>query len=87
MATLQTIQAIRKRRKKQRRAADALKLRGPRIDVEEIDYKNIASLQRLITAQGKMYSRKRTGLSASAQRKATLAIKRARFLALLPFVS
>lgn len=87
MATLQTIQAIRKRRKKQRRAQESLKLRGPRIKDEEIDYKNIAALQRLITAQGKLYSRKRTGLDAAAQRRATRAIKRARFLALLPYVS
>ena len=87
MATLQTIQAIRKRRKKQRRQVESLKLRGTKIETEELDYKNIAVLQRLLTAQGKLYSRKRTGLPASAQRKATLAVKRARFIGLLPYVS
>jgi small subunit ribosomal protein S18 len=55
--------------------------------MEDIDYKNVQLLQRLTSAQGKMFSRKRTGLSADAQRKATVALKRARFMALMPFVS
>jgi len=39
------------------------------------------------SAQGKLFSRKRTGLSAMAQRRVALAVKRARFMALLPYVS
>jgi len=86
-STLHTIQEVRKRRKKARRAQESTRLRGTRIRMEDLDYKNIALLQRLLSAQGKLFSRKRTGLSAQAQRAAARAVKRARQLALLPFVS
>jgi len=66
---------------------DAGRIRGVRVKTEEIDYKDVATLQRLTSAQGKLFSRKRSGLSATAQRRVALAVKRARFMALLPFVS
>lgn len=75
------------KKKKARRAAEASRLRVPKVNVEEIDYKDVALLQRLTSAQGKLFSRKRTGLSAEAQRKASLALKRARFMALMPYVT
>lgn len=53
----------------------------------EPDYKDVARLKRYMTPQGKILPRRRTGLSAKNQRKLTTAIKRARHLALLPFVS
>jgi small subunit ribosomal protein S18 len=62
-------------------------MRGPKVDVKDIDYKDVATLQRLTSAQGKMFSRKRTGLDAECQRVAALALKRARFLALMPYVT
>ncbi len=49
------------------------------------DYKNADDLRRLLTPNGRIQSSKRTGLSASEQRLATQAIKRARFMAILPF--
>ena len=52
-----------------------------------IDYKDIESLQKLLTNRGKIFSRKRSGNCAGCQRKAKLAIKRARFMALLPFTT
>lgn len=52
-----------------------------------IDYKDIDSLQKLLTNRGKIFSRKRSGNCASCQRKAKTAIKRARFMALLPFTT
>ncbi len=52
----------------------------------EIDYKDIGSLQKLVTSQGKHFARKRTGNCASHQRMSRRALKRARFMALLPFV-
>lgn len=52
-----------------------------------IDYKDLGTLQKLCTSQGKMYSRKRSGNCAFCQRQLKLAIKRARFMALLPYVS
>ena len=55
--------------------------------VDYIDYKDVESLQKLITQRGKIYSRKRSGNCAGCQRKAQLAIKRARYMGLLPYVS
>lgn len=53
--------------------------------VKYVDYKDIDTLQRLLTNRGKIYSRKRSGNCASCQRKVKRAIKRARYMALLPF--
>jgi small subunit ribosomal protein S18 len=50
-----------------------------------VDYKDIETLQKLLTHRGKIYSRKRSGNCAGCQRKVKNAIKRARFMALLPF--
>lgn len=51
------------------------------------DYKNAEDLKRLLTPNGRIQGRKRTGLSAREQRLATQSIKRARFMALLPYTS
>ena len=55
--------------------------------VDYIDYKDIDGLQKLVTQRGKIYSRKRSGNCAGCQRKAQLAIKRARYMGLLPYVN
>lgn len=47
------------------------------------DYKDVDGLARLMTGQGKMFSRKRTGFCARCQRLFARAVKQARFLALL----
>jgi small subunit ribosomal protein S18 len=52
-----------------------------------VDYKDIETLQKLLTHRGKIYSRKRSGNCAGCQRKVKRAIKRARFMALLPFTA
>lgn len=52
-----------------------------------VDYRSVDELRRLMTPNGKIYSRKRTGLSAQNQAKVAQAIKRARFMALLPYTS
>lgn len=52
-----------------------------------IDYKDIGGLKKFITAQGKLMSRKRTGLSAAYQKMLARAVKRARFMGLLPYVA
>lgn len=62
------------------------KCRFCRDKVREIDYKDSASIQKLVTGQGKMFSRKRSGNCAYHQRSARRAVKRARFMALLPYV-
>jgi len=52
-----------------------------------VDYKSVEDLRRLMTPNGKIYSRKRLSTSAKQQRMIAQAIKRARFMALLPFTS
>jgi small subunit ribosomal protein S18 len=54
---------------------------------EPIDYKDIDLLRKFISEQGKILPRRVTGLTAKQQRQLTQAIKRARILALLPFVN
>ena len=51
-----------------------------------VDYKDCESLRRMMTSNGKMNNRRRNGASAMEQRMISRAIKRARFMALLPFV-
>jgi small subunit ribosomal protein S18 len=52
-----------------------------------VDYKQADELRRLMTPNGKIYSRKRLALSARDQRLVAQAIKRARYMALLPYTS
>lgn len=54
---------------------------------EFIDYKDIAKLRRFISERGKILPRRVTGTCAYHQRALTVAIKRARHLALLPYTS
>ena len=51
-----------------------------------VDYKDVQTLKLLCSNQGKMLGRKRTGTCAAFQRALSDAIKRARFMGLLPFV-
>ncbi|MDR0636202.1 MAG: 30S ribosomal protein S18 [Treponema sp.] len=53
----------------------------------KIDYKDADTLRRSITERGKILPRRITGTCAKHQRALALAIKRARILALLPFVA
>ncbi|MDX1531162.1 MAG: 30S ribosomal protein S18 [Rhodothermales bacterium] len=55
--------------------------------VEYIDYKDTETLKRYINEQGKILPRRITGVSAKFQRQLTTAIKRARHVALLPYVA
>ena len=52
-----------------------------------VDYKQVNKLRRLVTDRGKMVARRSSGTCASHQRQVATAIKRARHLALLPFVA
>jgi small subunit ribosomal protein S18 len=51
-----------------------------------VDYKDVQTLKKLCNAQGKMMGRKRTGTCAAFQRAVKDAVKRARFMALMPYV-
>jgi small subunit ribosomal protein S18 len=76
-----------KKKKRLKKVVEKGKCRFTKARVEEIDYKDLATLQKMVSAQGKVYGRKRTGTSSRFQRKLKLAVKRARFLALLPYVA
>ena len=52
-----------------------------------IDYKDTESLRKMVSGNGKIQSRKRTGANAMEQRMIAKAVKRARYMALLPYVT
>jgi small subunit ribosomal protein S18 len=55
--------------------------------ITHIDYKDVDMLKKFISERGKILPRRVTGTSAKYQRKLTVAIKRARQMALLPYVA
>ena len=55
--------------------------------VDEIDYKNTNQLRRYVSEKGKIRSRRVTGACRRHQRQVSVAVKRAREMALLPYVS
>lgn len=55
--------------------------------VDFIDYKDVARLRRFVSERAKILPRRVTGTCARHQRELTVAIKRARHIALMPFVS
>ena len=59
--------------------------RFTQLGVEEIDYKDLDTLNAYITETGKVMPSRNTGTKARYQRQLATAIKRARFLALLPY--
>jgi small subunit ribosomal protein S18 len=80
----------------QQRNAPGKRRRGPsdrirprkytRINVETIDYKDLNTIRRFISDRGKVRSRRVTGLSRRHQQQLALAVRRAREIALLPYV-
>ncbi|RKY22048.1 MAG: 30S ribosomal protein S18 [Planctomycetota bacterium] len=68
-------------------AAEQTQCRFCRNGVKYIDYKDIDTMQKLLTHRGKIYSRKRSGNCAGCQRKVKKALKRARYMALLPYTA
>ena len=55
-------------------------------DIRHVDYKDVDLLKQFINPHGRIMSRKRTGLTAKQQRAVEAAVKRARFMALLPYI-
>jgi small subunit ribosomal protein S18 len=66
------------------------KVRTPKVSPigkdKTVDYKDIALLSKFISERGKILPRSKTGVSSKQQRMLTIAIKRARHVALLPFI-
>ena len=73
-------------RRKYRRPREKSRCRFCREGITTIDYKDVNVLRKLTTSQGKLFSRKRSGNCAKCQRMARTAVKRARFLGLMPYV-
>ncbi|HSE57014.1 MAG TPA: 30S ribosomal protein S18 [Candidatus Paceibacterota bacterium] len=56
-------------------------------NIRFVDYKDLENLKRFLNPNGRILSRKRTGLTAKNQRAVAEAIKRSRFLGLLPYIA
>lgn len=56
-------------------------------NIKRIDYKDIEILKKFLNPHARLLSRKKTGVSAKSQRQLANAVKQARFMALLPYVS
>jgi small subunit ribosomal protein S18 len=56
-------------------------------NIKYVDYKDIDILKKFLNPNGKILSRKRTNTTTKNQRKLALAVKRARFMGLLPFIA
>jgi small subunit ribosomal protein S18 len=54
--------------------------------ITHVDYKDVETLRKFLNPHGKIMARRRTGLSLAAQRNVAEAVKRARFMALLPYI-
>jgi small subunit ribosomal protein S18 len=65
---------------------DPLFVEGKRPRPVYVDYKDVELLKRLTNRQGKIIGRRKSGCTAVSQHAVTAAIKRARFMALLPYV-
>lgn len=83
MASNSKLKTLKKLLQKQ---SEQNRCRFTRARVHHIDYKDGATLQKMVSQQGKLYGRKRTGTRSHFQRKLKRAVKRARFMALLPYV-
>jgi small subunit ribosomal protein S18 len=54
--------------------------------ITHVDYKDVETLKKYLNPHGKIMPRRRTGLTAATQRNLAEAVKRARFMALLPYI-
>ena len=54
--------------------------------IQHVDYRDMHLLQKFLDTHGRVLSRRRTGLCARYQRRVQQAVKRARYMALLPYV-
>jgi small subunit ribosomal protein S18 len=73
-------------RRQFKRFGEQTKCRFCRMKIKSLDYKDVATLMKLITAQGKLFSRKRSGNCTTHQHSAKRAVKYARLLSLIPYV-
>jgi len=89
MARKLQITKVSKRRAKAKlrtKKKDPIFVEGQRPRPMYVDYKDVDLLKKLTNRQGKILGRRKTGCTAVSQRAVARAIKRARFMALLPYV-
>ncbi len=55
--------------------------------IDYIDYKDVETLKKFLTPHARIQSKRRSGVASANQRGVSLAIKRARFLGLLPYIT
>lgn len=77
---------MKRKAKKYGKFGDRNRCRFCRAKITEVDYKDVETLRKLCTAQGKVFGRKRSGNCAKHQRSMKRAIKRARYMALIPYM-
>ncbi len=75
-----------KTKKVRSKKKDPIFVDGQRPRPMYVDYKDVELLKKLTNRQGKVIGRRKTGCTAISQHAVTRAIKRARFMALLPYV-
>ncbi|MCC6126397.1 MAG: 30S ribosomal protein S18 [Pirellulales bacterium] len=83
------VNKISKRRAKSKiktKKKDPIFVEGRRPRPMYVDYKDVELLKKLTNRQGKVLSRRKSGCTAISQHAVTKAIKRARFMALIPYV-
>src|SRR5512147_1326517 len=83
------VNKISKRRAKSKvktKKKDPIFVEGQRPHPMYVDYKDVELLKKLTNRQGKILSRRKSGCTAISQHAVTKAIKRARFMALIPYV-
>ena len=56
-------------------------------NIKYIDYKDVELLKKFLSPSARMMARRRTNVTAKNQRKLSIAIKRARFMGLLPYIA
>ncbi len=85
---MSTARARRRRNKSKTKAKkkDPLFVDGKRPRPMYVDYKDVDLLKKLVNRHGRIVGRRKTGCSAVSQHAVSTAIKRARFMALLPYV-
>ena len=74
------------RRRSRSKKKDPVFVDGQRPRPMYVDYKDLELLSKMISRHGRIVGRRKSGCSAASQHAVTSAIKRARFLALLPYV-
>ena len=88
MARRLQVNKVSKRRAKTKvrtKKKDPIFVNGQRPRPMYVDYKDVELLKKLTNRQGKIISRRKSGCTAASQHAVTTAIKRARFMALLPY--